>query len=44
MLTVTEKAATEIKKICSEQNLNGDDVYLRLGAKGGGCSGFQYSW
>lgn len=45
-ITVTEKAAEEVKRIVSEQmqagTLNGEKVYLRLSVKGGGCSGFQH--
>lgn len=43
-ITLTEKAASEVKKIIAEQ-LSGPDapkqVYLRMSVKGGGCSGFQ---
>jgi iron-sulfur cluster assembly accessory protein len=43
-ITVTEKAASEVKRIIHEQ-LNGDGtekkIYLRVSVKGGGCSGFQ---
>ncbi|MFN4258912.1 MAG: HesB/IscA family protein [Gemmataceae bacterium] len=42
-ITLTEKAANEVKRIIAEQNLNNDHekVYLRLRVVGGGCSGFQ---
>lgn len=40
MITVTDKAASEIKRILSEQDL-GEKVYLRLRILGGGCSGFK---
>ncbi len=44
-ITITEKAAAEVKRITSEQ-LAGPDappqVYLRMSVKGGGCSGFQH--
>ncbi len=43
-ITLTEKAAGEVKRIISEQ-ISGPDappqVFLRLSVKGGGCSGFQ---
>jgi len=39
---LSEKAATEVKKIIEEQKLENDTV-LRIGVAGGGCSGFQYS-
>ena len=41
-ITLTEKAATEVKKIIVEQKLE-DDIVLRVGVAGGGCSGFSYS-
>ena len=44
-ITVTEKAASEVKRIVSEQRDSGDfpqKVYLRLRVVGGGCSGFQH--
>ncbi len=41
-ITLTEKAASEIKKIVSEQGLPAEETRLRVGVKGGGCSGFSY--
>jgi iron-sulfur cluster assembly protein len=41
-VTLTEKAAGEVKKIMTDQNLP-DGTVLRVGVKGGGCSGFSYS-
>jgi iron-sulfur cluster assembly protein len=41
-VTLTEKAASEVKKIITEQNLPAETV-LRVGVQGGGCSGFSYS-
>jgi iron-sulfur cluster assembly protein len=41
MVTVTEKAAGEIKRVISEQKMP-DGTVLRIGVAGGGCSGFQY--
>jgi iron-sulfur cluster assembly protein len=43
-ITVTEKAASEVKRIITEQQTSGaapEKVYLRVSVKGGGCSGFQ---
>jgi len=40
-ITLTENAAKEIKRIITEQNLP-ENIVLRLGVAGGGCSGFQY--
>jgi iron-sulfur cluster assembly protein len=42
MVNVTEKAASEVKKIIAEQNLSAETM-LRVGVSGGGCSGFSYS-
>lgn len=41
-VSLTEKAAVEVKKIMGEQNL-GEGAMLRVGVSGGGCSGFSYS-
>ena len=40
-LKLTEKAAGEVKRIITEQKISGGAV-LRVGVKGGGCSGFEY--
>jgi len=42
-IQLTERAAQELKAILEKQGLSADKVYLRLGVKGGGCSGFTYS-
>jgi len=41
-VSLTEKAAGEVKKIITDQNLP-DGTVLRIGVQGGGCSGFSYS-
>jgi iron-sulfur cluster insertion protein len=44
-VVVTEKAASEVKRIVAEQQATGtfpEKVYLRLRVVGGGCSGFQH--
>ncbi len=41
-ILLTEKAATEIRKIVKEQGLPEAETRLRVGVKGGGCSGFSY--
>ena len=41
-VTVTETAAREIDAIIRQQGLDADKVRLRVGVKGGGCSGFSY--
>jgi iron-sulfur cluster assembly accessory protein len=38
-IKLTEVAATEVKKFLQDS----DAKYLRVGVKGGGCSGFEYS-
>jgi iron-sulfur cluster assembly protein len=42
MVTLTETAAREIKTIIEQQELDAAKVRLRVGVKGGGCSGFSY--
>ena len=41
-VTLSERAATEVKKIIAEQKLE-PDMVLRVGVTGGGCSGFSYA-
>jgi iron-sulfur cluster assembly protein len=41
-VALTEKAASEIKKIVKDQGLPEEQTRLRVGVKGGGCSGFSY--
>lgn len=41
VVDITEGAAVEIKKLRESQNIS-DDLFLRLGVKSGGCSGFSY--
>lgn len=45
-ITLTEKAAGEVKRIITEQSQEGNmpdkQIYLRLRVVGGGCSGFQH--
>ena len=40
-ITLTERAATEVKRIIEDQKLDQEAV-LRVGVTGGGCSGFMY--
>jgi iron-sulfur cluster assembly protein len=42
-INLTESAAKEIKTIISQQNLPAEATKLRVGVKGGGCSGFSYT-
>ena len=41
-VTVTDTAAREIQSILKQQDLDPDAIRLRVGVKGGGCSGFSY--
>ena len=38
---LSEKAAKEVGRIIKDQDLG--EVFLRIGVKGGGCSGFSYT-
>lgn len=42
-VTLTPQAADEIREYIKDQELDEAKTYLRVGVKGGGCSGFQYS-
>lgn len=39
-IQVTERAAKEIQRVIAENGLQ--EAWVRIGAKGGGCSGFTY--
>ena len=41
-ITLTERAATEVKRIMEEEKKE-EGTVLRLGVTGGGCSGFSYA-
>jgi iron-sulfur cluster assembly protein len=41
MITVTEEAIQQVKKLQEEQNLK--EYALRVGIQGGGCSGLSYT-
>lgn len=41
-VTITETAAREIASIVQQQDLDAEAIRLRVGVKGGGCSGFSY--
>ena len=50
MVILTELAAREVNNIIDQQNKSAKEsgdkpakLYLRVGVKGGGCSGFSYS-
>ena len=40
MINLTDKAKVEIKRLIDQQGRGGS--FLRMGVKGGGCSGFTY--
>jgi iron-sulfur cluster assembly protein len=40
-VALTETAVKQVKQLLQAQNLQ--NVYLRMGVKGGGCSGLSYS-
>ena len=42
MIELTERATKEIRRILSDQSLT-PGTALRVGVKGGGCSGFSYT-
>lgn len=41
-IILTPTAAREIRAIIQQQELDAEKVRLRVGVKGGGCSGFSY--
>jgi iron-sulfur cluster assembly protein len=41
-ISLSESAAREIKTIIQQQSLPEAETKLRVGVKGGGCSGFSY--
>lgn len=43
MVNLTERAAGEVKTIIQQQKLDPEKTFLRVGVKGGGCSGFSYT-
>jgi len=41
MIMLSDRAALEVERVIFEQKLG--EVFLRVGVKGGGCSGFSYT-
>lgn len=42
MITVTDSALDHVIELMMETNINPDTHYLKVGVKGGGCSGLSY--
>jgi iron-sulfur cluster assembly protein len=42
MITVSEKALQHVINLMMESNITPDSHHLRVGVKGGGCSGLSY--
>src|ERR1700742_2768592 len=43
MITLTDKGAEKVREFLSGQAVVADTAGLRVGVRGGGCSGFQYA-
>jgi iron-sulfur cluster assembly protein len=43
MITLTDKGAEKVREFLSTQNEVAATAGLRVGVRGGGCSGFQYA-
>ena len=43
MITLSDKAVSELKRVINEKDSSSEDMYLRVSIEGGGCSGFQYN-
>jgi len=43
MVTVSEKALEHVIELMMEQGISPDTHFLRVGVKGGGCSGLSYA-
>ena len=41
-IAITERAAKEVIRVIEENQFSVDDTWVRIGAKGGGCSGLTY--
>jgi iron-sulfur cluster assembly protein len=42
MITISEEALKHLNEVMKEEGVNVDTHYLRVGVKGGGCSGLSY--
>lgn len=43
MITLTDKGAEKVREFLAAQNAAASTAGLRVGVRGGGCSGFQYA-
>ena len=43
MITLTDRGAEKVREFLSAQNAVAETAGLRVGVRGGGCSGFQYA-
>jgi iron-sulfur cluster assembly protein len=43
MITITDKGAEKVHEFLSGQSTDVSNAGLRVGVRGGGCSGFQYN-
>jgi iron-sulfur cluster assembly protein len=43
MITLTDKGAEKVREFLSSQAVVAETAGLRVGVRGGGCSGFQYA-
>jgi iron-sulfur cluster assembly protein len=43
MITLTDKGAEKVREFLAAQNAVAETAGLRVGVRGGGCSGFQYA-
>jgi iron-sulfur cluster assembly protein len=42
MVTITDRGAEKVREFLAAQEADGSVAGLRVGVRGGGCSGFQY--
>lgn len=42
MITINDKALTQLKEIMKDEGYDKNSYYLRVGVKSGGCSGLSY--